>query len=137
MTDITSQTQAALAAIAAAASLDALEAERLEALGKKGWVSLALQTLGGMSPDERTAAGHWGLFDHQADRKTRAAIAPTIAALSDLAETIADMRDRLLLEPFALHAEFLAARGVVSSSAVGEPKQARAWLDRLAQDEAV
>ena len=56
MTDITSQTQAALAAIAAAASLDALEAERLEALGKKGWVSLALKTLGGMSPDERTAA---------------------------------------------------------------------------------
>ncbi len=86
---------------------------------------------------ERTAAGHWGLFDHQADRKTRAAIAPTITTLSDLAETIADMRDRLLMEPFALHAEFLAARGVVSSSAVGEPKQARAWLDRLARGDAV
>lgn len=56
MTDITSQTEAALAAIAAAASLDALEAERLETLGKKGWVSLALKTLGGMSPEERTAA---------------------------------------------------------------------------------
>ncbi len=56
MTDITSQTEAALAAIAATASLDALEAERLEALGKKGWVSLALKTLGGMNPEERTAA---------------------------------------------------------------------------------
>ena len=56
MTDITSQTEAALAAIAAAGSLDALEAQRLETLGKKGWVSLALKTLGGMTPEERTAA---------------------------------------------------------------------------------
>ncbi|MET4131728.1 phenylalanyl-tRNA synthetase alpha chain [Porphyrobacter sp. MBR-155] len=56
MTDITNQTQAALAAIAAATSLDALEAQRLDTLGKKGWVSLALKTLGGMSPEERTAA---------------------------------------------------------------------------------
>ena len=85
---------------------------------------------------ERTAAGHWGLFDHEADRKTRAAIAPTITALAELAETIAAMRDHLLLTPFALHTEFLAARGPVRSSAVGEPKQARAWLDRLAADEA-
>ncbi|MDZ4139117.1 MAG: phenylalanine--tRNA ligase subunit alpha [Erythrobacter sp.] len=56
MTDITSQTQAALAAIATATSLEALEEQRLDALGKKGWVSLALKTLGGMSPEERTAA---------------------------------------------------------------------------------
>ncbi len=73
MTDITSQTQAALAAITAAASLDALEAERLEALGKKGWVSLALKTLGGMSPDERTAAA-------PAIQSARAAIADAIEA---------------------------------------------------------
>lgn len=46
MTDIPSQTEAALAAIAASATLDALEAQRLETLGKKGWVSLALKTLG-------------------------------------------------------------------------------------------
>jgi phenylalanyl-tRNA synthetase alpha chain len=56
MTDIITQKEAALAAIATAATLDALEEQRLEALGKKGWVSLALKTLGGMSPDERTAA---------------------------------------------------------------------------------
>jgi len=56
MTDITSRTEAELAAIAAASSLDALEAERLETLGKKGWVSLALKTLGGMSPEERSLA---------------------------------------------------------------------------------
>jgi phenylalanyl-tRNA synthetase alpha chain len=73
MTDITSQTEAALAAIAAAASLDALEAERLETLGKKGWVSLALKTLGGMSPEERTAAA-------PAIQSTRAAIAEALDA---------------------------------------------------------
>ena len=56
MTDITTQKLAALAAIAEAATLDALEEQRLDALGKKGWVSLALKTLGGMSPEERTAA---------------------------------------------------------------------------------
>jgi phenylalanyl-tRNA synthetase alpha chain len=56
MTDITSQKEAALAAIAAAQSLEALEEQRLDALGKKGWVSLALKTLGQMSPDERNAA---------------------------------------------------------------------------------
>ncbi|QFT76172.1 phenylalanine--tRNA ligase subunit alpha [Erythrobacter sp. THAF29] len=56
MTDLTQQKEAALAAIADAASLDALEEQRLEALGKKGWVSLALKTLGGMSPEERQEA---------------------------------------------------------------------------------
>ena len=42
------------------------------------------------------------------------------------------LRERLGLEPFALHREFLAARGKPRSpSAVGEPKQAKAWLERL------
>jgi len=41
------------------------------------------------------------------------------------------MRDDLGLTPFALHEEFEASRGPVSSNAPGEPKQARAWLDRL------
>ena len=78
-----------------------------------------------------TAAGSWGLFDHQQDRSARARVAPVIEALADLAETIDGLRDRLLLPPFALHEEFLAARGPVGPSAPGEPKQARAWLDRL------
>ena len=56
MTDLTSQKQTALDAIAKADTLDALEAVRLDALGKKGWVSLALKTLGGMSPEERSEA---------------------------------------------------------------------------------
>ncbi len=83
---------------------------------------------------ERTAAGKWGLFDHQRDRHARAAVRPTLDHLTELAEEIDAARDRLQLEPFALHAEFLAARGPVGPSAVGEPKQAQAWLARLAAD---
>ena len=46
-----------LAAIAAAEDADALEAQRIAALGKQGWVSAALKTLGGMSPEQRQAEG--------------------------------------------------------------------------------
>ncbi|QUL37467.1 phenylalanine--tRNA ligase subunit alpha [Erythrobacter sp. JK5] len=56
MTDLTPQKEAALAAIEETDSLDALDAERVAALGKKGWVSLALKSLGGMSPDQRQQA---------------------------------------------------------------------------------
>lgn len=80
---------------------------------------------------QRTAAGSWGLFDHQQDRSARAKVEPVLAELADLAETIDAARETLFMEPFALHREFMAARGKVASNAVGEPKQARAWLDRL------
>ncbi len=56
MTDLTSDKQAALEAIAAAENLAALDDQRVAALGKKGWVSLALKTLGQMSPEERQQA---------------------------------------------------------------------------------
>ena len=46
----------ALAAIDAAANADALEAIRIAALGKQGWVSQALKSLGAMPPEERTKA---------------------------------------------------------------------------------
>ena len=46
MTELTDQKQMALDAIAAADTLDALEQIRVSALGKKGWVSLALKTRG-------------------------------------------------------------------------------------------
>lgn len=82
---------------------------------------------------QNAAAGQWGLFDHQADRHARARVAPVIERLSDLAEEIDAQRTLLGLEPFALHEEFVAARGPVKSNAVGEPKQARAWLDRLGE----
>ncbi|MEO0698455.1 MAG: phenylalanine--tRNA ligase subunit alpha [Pseudomonadota bacterium] len=56
MTDLTSDKKAALEAIAGAETLDTLEEQRVGALGKKGWVSLALKTLGQMSPEERSEA---------------------------------------------------------------------------------
>ncbi|WP_353227494.1 hypothetical protein [Novosphingobium sp.] len=78
-----------------------------------------------------TAAGKWGLFDHKPDRVARLAIAPVIDQLTDLGDAIDAARAQLDMEPFALQQEFLAARGPVSPQAVGEPKQAQAWLARL------
>lgn len=79
----------------------------------------------------RTAAGKWGLFDHKPDRASQAAAAPLVEALTELGDEIDDLREQLSIEPFQLHQEFLAARGPVKAHAVGEPKQAQAWLDRL------
>jgi len=81
-----------------------------------------------------TASGKWGLFDHQGDRRTRAAIAPVIERLAETAEAIGKIRDRLALPAFDLHGQFLQSRGPVTSHAVGEPKQAQAWLDRLSSE---
>lgn len=83
-----------------------------------------------------TAAGKRGLFDHNGDRVSRAAVAPIISDLTETAEMIDDARSRLGIEPFALHQQFLSARGRPGAQAVGEPKQARAWLDTLAEDAA-
>jgi phenylalanyl-tRNA synthetase alpha chain len=94
MTDITTQTQAALAAIAEAATLEALEEQRLDALGKKGWVSLALKTLGGMSPDERTAAA-------PAIQSARAAIAEALDAKKAALEA-AELESQLARETIDL-----------------------------------
>jgi hypothetical protein len=78
------------------------------------------------------ASGKWGLFDHQGDRWTRAAIAPVIDKLGEIGDTIDKARSQLGLQPFELQQQFLASRGKPSPQAVGEPKQAQAWLDRLA-----
>jgi hypothetical protein len=83
-----------------------------------------------------TASGKWGLFAHNGGRAARAAVAPVIAHLADLGDEIDAMRDQLLMPPFELQREFLAARGPVRAHAVGEPKQAQAWLDRLGDDAA-
>ena len=80
-----------------------------------------------------TASGKWGLFDHRQDRHDRKAAAPAVDELCELGETINTMREQLFMEPFALHAEFEASRGPVAATAPGEPKQARAWLDRIAK----
>ena len=57
MTDLVQQQAATLAALAAATTPDAVEAIRVSALGKAGWISALLKTLGGMTPDQRSAEG--------------------------------------------------------------------------------
>ena len=81
-----------------------------------------------------TASGQWGLFGHNSDRWTRAAAAPVIANLAEIGEAIDKIRDQLMMAPFELQQQFLAARGPVGPQAVSEPKQAQAWLDQLADD---
>jgi hypothetical protein len=109
--------------MAKAARLERLEIRRVELEAE--YLAALIAAL------QATAAGSRGLFDHDQDRKLRAKIAPVVETLTDLADEIGDARDQLGLEPFALHREFVTARGPVASSAVGEPKQARAWLEKL------
>ncbi len=80
----------------------------------------------------KAAAGSWGLFGHNGkDRAATSKWAPIVEELCDMGREIERMRDDLAMEPFGLHREFEASRGPVSPTAPGEPKQARAWLDRL------
>lgn len=81
------------------------------------------------------AAGKWGLFDHNGDRWSRKAIEPVITNLAEIGEAIDKLREQLGLPVFELQQRFLAARGPVGADAVGEPKQAKAWLDTLAGEE--
>ena len=83
---------------------------------------------------ERTAAGKPGLFNHRADKREREAVAAVIEELRDLGAAIDGLRNQLMIEPFALHRDFFDARGPVASSAVGEPRQAKLWLERLANE---
>ncbi|WP_034159424.1 hypothetical protein [Sphingomonas sp. ERG5] len=83
---------------------------------------------------ERCATGKWGLFGHNRDRQAAALWAPAIDELIEAADAIDDARTRLGLLPFDLHADFMASRGPVDPSAVGEPKQAKAWLAKLAAE---
>ncbi len=81
----------------------------------------------------KAAAGSWGLFDHNQNRQMRAAWAPVVTDLCDRGQEISRLRDDLGLNSFALHDEFEASRGPVPPNAPGEPKQAQAWLNRLAK----
>ena len=78
-----------------------------------------------------TASGKWGLFDHNGDRWSRAAVASVVDSLNELGQAIEGARAQLGMPEYELHQQFLASRGPVASQAVGEPKQAQAWLDRL------
>ncbi len=80
-----------------------------------------------------TAAGQWGLFGHNADRISRNAATPFVDNLLETGKAIDQMREQLAMSPFDLHQEFMASRGPVKPDAVGEPKQAQAWLDRLGE----
>ncbi|MDH7975036.1 hypothetical protein QH494_22870 [Sphingomonas sp. AR_OL41] len=80
---------------------------------------------------QRTAGGAWGLFGHKNDRTATARYAEVVAELTETGEAIDAMRAQLGIEPFALHHAFLASRGPVASSKMGEPRQARAWLEEL------
>jgi len=82
----------------------------------------------------KVAAGSWGLFGHNKDRAARAKWEPVVTDLCGRGEEIDQMRDQLGLQPFALHEEFEASRGPVSTNAPGEPKQAKAWLERLGKE---
>ncbi len=83
---------------------------------------------------ERTFGGKPGLFNHRADKRERAAVAPVIDELRQLGEAIDAIRAQLMVEPFALHRDFFDARGPVAPSAVGEPRQAKQWIERLAAE---
>lgn len=106
-------------------------ADRLERLDKRRSEMEADYRAALIEALEVTAAGKWGLFDHNADKIMRAATAPIIDNLVELADEIAQAREALFMEPFTLHDEFMASRGKPPANAVGEPKQARAWLERL------
>ncbi len=83
---------------------------------------------------ERTAAGKPGLFNRRADKREREAVAGVIEELRELGAAIDSYRAQLMIEPFALHRAFFDARGPVAPSAVGEPRQAKEWLERLAAE---
>ncbi len=80
------------------------------------------------------AAGAWGLFDHKNDRSARANWQATVTGICDRGQEIENLRQTLGLSAFALHQEFEASRGPVPASAPGEPKQAKAWLERLGKN---
>ncbi|AQR72405.1 hypothetical protein [Sphingomonas sp. LM7] len=108
------------------------KADRLERLDARR-VELEAEYTAALTDALRVAAsGKWGLFDHNGDRQMRAAIAPVIETLGEIGDAIDDARERLGLPPFELQQQFLASRGKPSPQAVGEPKQAQAWLDRIA-----
>jgi len=81
----------------------------------------------------KCAAGRWGLFGHNEHLSPRATAPDVVEDLFDVGRTIDAMRARAGMEPFPLHARFGASRGPAPANAVGEPKQAQAWLAELGE----
>src|SRR5690606_34127626 len=94
MSELQTRKDQAIAAIDAADNLDALEALRVEALGKQGWISLLLKTLGQMSPEERQNQA-------PAIQAARGEVADAIAARKAALEN-ADLERRLASETLDL-----------------------------------
>lgn len=94
MNELKNRTADSLAAMAAADTLDALEALRIEALGKQGWISELLKTLGKMTPEERQEQAP-GI------QAARAEVAEALAARKQALED-ADLEARLATETLDL-----------------------------------
>jgi hypothetical protein len=75
------------------------------------------------------AGGDWGLFGH--NEHLGASPPAELSELETLAQAMNRLRSQRGEGPFPLHQEFEAARGRVDANAPGEPRQARAWLQRL------
>ena len=101
MTELDQQQATTLAALDAATTPDAVEAIRVAALGKAGWISVLLKTLGSMTPDQRSAEGP---RIHAAREVIGAAIAARKAALDS-----AELEARLAAERIDLSLPVLAA----------------------------
>lgn len=94
MTELKNRTADSLAAIAAADTLDTLESLRIDALGKQGWISELLKTLGKMTAEERQAQA-------PAIQAARAEVAEALAARKQALED-ADLEARLSTETLDL-----------------------------------
>src|SRR6185369_17099598 len=82
MENLDNQIAETLAAIAAADSAEAVEAIRVSALGKQGWVSALLKTMGALTPEQRQSQGP---RIHAAREQVTAAIGERKAALEGAA----------------------------------------------------
>jgi hypothetical protein len=78
------------------------------------------------------AGGRWGLFGHNEHLHLNH-VPPDLVELRELAGAISRVRNRIGMAPFPLHEAFEAARGRSKPNAVGEPKQAEAWLRQLSR----
>lgn len=107
-------------------------ADRLERLDKRRMEMEAEYTAAFVEALQVTAAGKPGLFAHNGDRHTGAAVLSAIDNLIELGDAIDKAREQLGLPPFDLHQRSIGSRGPVGPQAVGEARQAQAWLEELA-----
>ncbi|HEV2594042.1 MAG TPA: hypothetical protein VGU01_02435 [Sphingomicrobium sp.] len=78
------------------------------------------------------AAGRWGLFGQNHHTGFSRPLSE-LDELRALARRIDQLHEQLGEGPYELHQQFEAARGRAGPNELGEPKQAAAWLRRLAE----